>query len=189
MVTKAEIIELLKTNDRAVARALVVLNERQTATERSAESTINDNGVGFTPADARMGTSMAQFYTRFGRLSEKQLAYWRKPNVRGVPRICKYAGQLLEIAQQKAQAAKMMEPKVENAYVGSDVGNMMEERMVLEEQLSAYQEGAMGDGPEQTAAMNELSLRIDLINKAISAAQETLQERQSFIDKMRRVAV
>ena len=188
MVTKAEIVEMLKTNDRAVARALVVLNERQTQTEKSCEATINDNGVGFTPADARMGTSMAQFYTKFGRLSEKQLAYWRKPNVRGVPRICKYAGQLLEIAQQKAQAAKMMEPK-QNAYVGTDVGNMLEERMVLEEQLSAYQEGAMGEGAEQTAAMNELSLRIDLINKALLAAQETLQERQAFIDKMRGQAV
>lgn len=186
MTTKAEIIELLKTNDRAVARALVVLNERQTATERSAESTINDNGVGFTPADARMGTSMAQFYTRFGRLSEKQLAYWRKPNVRGVPRICKYAGQLLEIAEQKARAAKMMEPKVQPV---EDVGNLMEERMVLEEQLSAYQEGAMGDGPEQTAVMNELSRQIDLIDKTVHAAQETLQDRQAFIDKMRRAAV
>ncbi len=186
MTTKAEIIQLLKTNDKAVARALVVLNERQTATERSAESTINDNGVGFTPADARMGTSMAQFYTKFGRLSEKQLAYWRKPNVRGVPRICKYAGQLLEIAEQKARAAKMMEPKMQPV---EDVGNLMEERMVLEEQLSAYQEGAMGDGPEQTAVMNELSRQIDLIDKTVRAAQETLQERQAFIDKMRRAAV
>ena len=183
MVTKAEIIELLKTNDKAVARALVVLNERQTATERSAESTINDNGVGFTPADARMGTSMAQFYTKFGRLSPKQIAYWRKPNVKGVPRICKYAGQLLDIAQQKAQAAKMMEPKTE------DVGNLLEERMVLEEQLSAYQEGAMGDGPEQDRAMNELSNRIEAIDKAVEAAQETRQERRAFLDKMRQMAV
>lgn len=75
----------------------------RTATEQSAESTINDNGVGFTPADARMGTSMAQFYTKFGRLSEKQLAYWRKPNARGIPRICKYAGQLLQVAKAKAE--------------------------------------------------------------------------------------
>ena len=188
MVTKAEIIELLKTNDKAVARALVVLNERQTATERSAESTINDNGVGFTPADARMGTSMAQFYTKFGRLSEKQLAYWRKPNAKGVPRICKYAGQLLEIALEKAKRAQMMEPK-QNAYVGTDVGNMLEERMVLEEQLSAYQEGAMGDGPEQDRVMNELSNRIEAIDKAVEAAQETRQERRAFLDKMRQMAV
>ena len=99
---KQSIVELLKTNDKAVARALVVLNERQTWTEQSAEQTINCNGVGFTPADARLGSSMAKFYQARGYLTEKQLAYWRKPNVRGVPRICKYAGQLLEIAKSKA---------------------------------------------------------------------------------------
>lgn len=110
---KAYIIQLLQTNDKAIARALVVLNERQTATERSAESTINDNGVGFTPADARMGTSMAQFYAKRGYLTEKQLAYWKKPNVRGVWRICKYAGQLLEIAKQKAQALDMMKERMQ----------------------------------------------------------------------------
>lgn len=103
-MNKAQIIELLNTNDKAVARALVVLNERQTATEQNAESTINHNGVGFTPADARMGTSMAGFYTRNGYLTPKQIAYWRKPNAKGVPRICKYAGQLLGIAKEKAQA-------------------------------------------------------------------------------------
>lgn len=189
MTTKAEIIELLKTNDRAVARALVVLAERQTAVEQNAEATINRNGVGFTPADARMGTSMANFYTRFGRLTEKQIAYWRVPNVRGVPRICKYAGQLLEIAQAKAKEAKILETPQQNAYMGQDVGNLMEERLVLEEQLSAYQEGVMGDGAEQTAVMNELVRRIDLIDKAVYAEQERLQEQRAFLDKMRSQAV
>ena len=134
-MNKQDIIQLLQTNDKAIARALVVLNERQTATEQNCETTINDNGVGFTPADARMGTSMAQFYAKRGYLTEKQLAYWKKPNVRGVWRICKYAGQLLEIAQAKAAAAKMMEPK---APV-DDVGNMMEELMVLEEIKDNFQ--------------------------------------------------
>ena len=96
---------LLDTNPKAVARALVALNERQTRMEQSIETTVSANGVGFTPADARMGTSMAQFYTRYGRLSEKQLAYWRRPNAKGVPRINKYAGQLLQIAEAKAQTA------------------------------------------------------------------------------------
>jgi hypothetical protein len=102
MTTKAEIVTLLMTNPKAIGRALVVLNERQTYTEQNSESTINRNCEGFTPADARMGTSMAKFFTRNNYLSEKQIAYWLKPNVRGVPRICKYAGQLCEIAKEKA---------------------------------------------------------------------------------------
>ena len=193
-MNKQSIIQLLQTNDKAIARALVVLNERQTASEQAIEHTINDNGVGFTPADARMGSSMAKFYTHRGYLTPKQLAYWKKPNVRGVWRICKYAGQLLEIAQQKAAAAKIMEPAA-NPYVGADVGNMMEEKMVLEEQLSAYQEGAMGDGPEQDRAMEELVARINQINVAADIAyknqfadEEARAERRAFLAKMRNMA-
>jgi hypothetical protein len=108
-MNKDTIANLLKTNDKAVARAIVVLNERQTAAEQATEFTINNNGVGFTPADAAMGTSMAKFFLRNGYLSPKQLAYWRKPNVRGVPRICKYAGQLLNIAITKAKLERVQE--------------------------------------------------------------------------------
>lgn len=45
MLDKAQIVKLLATNDKAVARALLVVNGNQTATERSAEATINRNGV------------------------------------------------------------------------------------------------------------------------------------------------
>lgn len=103
MVTKAEIIKMLATNDKAVARAVFVLNERQTADEQNIEATKYHNGVGFTGADARMGTSMAKFYARNGFLTAKQIAWWRKPNKNGVSRIAKYAGQLLEIAEAKAR--------------------------------------------------------------------------------------
>lgn len=96
--TKADIANLLMNNDKAIARALVALNNRQTTQEQSAQTTIVSNGRGFTGADARIGTSMAEFYTKFGRLSEKQIQYWRKPNAKGTPRIVKYAGQLAEVA-------------------------------------------------------------------------------------------
>ncbi len=104
MLNKEQIVELLKTNDRAVARALIVLNLRQTEDERHCEGTINLNGQGFTPADAFMGTRMAEFAQKRGFLTQKQIEYWRKPNVKGVPRIAKYARQLLEIAQNKSQS-------------------------------------------------------------------------------------
>lgn len=101
-MNKNDIIKILTTNDAAICRALVVINERQTETEQSMQGTINANGRGFTPADAYMGTSMATYFTKWGKLSEKQLAYWKKPNAKGTPRICKYAGQLLEVALAKA---------------------------------------------------------------------------------------
>lgn len=104
MANKEEIKVLLRTNRKAVMRALVVLNERQTETEQSAGSTINRNGMGFTPADAYMGTSMAQFVIKNGFLTDKQLNYWLKPNSKGIERILKYAGQLMEISKQKQTA-------------------------------------------------------------------------------------
>ena len=99
---RTTIVELLKNNDRAVARALVVLTQRQTQSEQSAEATINRNGEGFRPCHARMGTSMAKFYERNGYLSTKQIAYWRKPQQDGKMRIEIYANQLLAVARAKA---------------------------------------------------------------------------------------
>lgn len=131
MNTKVQIIQLLKTNDRAVARALVVLNERQTNDEQYSEHTKYNNGRGFRPCHARMGTSMAKFFLKFNRLSDKQIAYWRVPMRDGKMRIEIYAGQLLEIAQQKERAKKAREQQ--KPYMGQDVGNLMEERMVREE--------------------------------------------------------
>ena len=136
MTTKADIIQLLQRNDKAIARALLVLNERQTQDEQASEVTKYDNGIGFTGADARMGTSMAQFFAARGYLTDKQLAYWKKPNKNGVWRICKYAGQLLEIANEKAA---IMQRKLD-VSLSTDLGNLMEEKMVLEEMYDAANE-------------------------------------------------
>lgn len=102
-LTKQAIIDLLRTNDKAIARALVVLNERQTADEQATEATRHHNNRGFRPCHARMGTSMAKFYQSRGFLSPKQISYWRRIMPKGNMRIEIYAGQLLEIATQKAK--------------------------------------------------------------------------------------
>jgi hypothetical protein len=104
VVTRERIVELLKTNDLAVARALLALNERQTATEQNTEHTINRNGRGFRPCHARMGTSMTKYYSLYGYLSPKQISYWRAYQRDGKMRIEIYAGQLLEVAQARAAA-------------------------------------------------------------------------------------
>lgn len=149
MVTKAEIVTMLKTNDKAVARALLALNARQTADEQSQETVKYDNGQGFRPCHARMGTSMANFFTKFGYLSPKQIAYWRKLDRTGKMRIEIYAGQLLIVAQAKAATKALLDPAKfgpataqavadkcggQTAF-GMDIGNMQEDIMVLEEKL------------------------------------------------------
>lgn len=103
MVTKESIIQLLCTNDRALARALVVLYQRQTADEKSNQITRHLNGRGFSAAHAKRGTSMAQFYLRTGFLTPRQLAWWRAPTASGTMRIAAYAGQLKDAADIKAR--------------------------------------------------------------------------------------
>lgn len=100
---KQSIVSLLKTNDKAVARALVVLNERQTCQEQANQNTVVANGEGFRPCHAHMGTSMAEFYKKRGFLTEKQISWWRKHQRDGKMRIEVYANQLLGVAKQKQQ--------------------------------------------------------------------------------------
>lgn len=100
--SKTQIIELLSTNDRAVARALVVLNNRQTDDEQAASTTRYRNGRGFNAAHAKRGTGMAQFFLRTGFLTPKQLAWWRGSESKGgTMRIALYANQLVEEAELK----------------------------------------------------------------------------------------
>jgi hypothetical protein len=101
MIDKQYIVNLLKTNDKAVARALVVLTERQTPQEQANQTTVVENGEGFRPCHARMGTSMAEFYKNRGFLTEKQINYWRHTQKDGKMRIEVYANQLLGIAKLK----------------------------------------------------------------------------------------
>lgn len=103
MTTKEQIIEVLRNNDRAVARALVLLNNRQTSEERIQGRVTVADGRGFNAAHAKRGTGMANFYLRTGFLTQRQLAWWRAPVTKsGVSRIELYAEQLVELAAAKA---------------------------------------------------------------------------------------
>ena len=102
---KEDIINLLRINDRAVMRALIVLNQRQTTDEQISENTKYRNNRGFRPCHARLGTSMAKYASKWGKLTEKQVAYWRVTDKTGNMRIGIYWRQLAEEAEKKKAAA------------------------------------------------------------------------------------
>lgn len=104
MLTGTDIVRLLESNDKAICRALVVLHNRQTTDEKETKVARHLNGRGFRPAHARMGSSMAEFYLKYGYLTEKQIAYWRVKGKQGM-RIAIYWRQLLEEAKKKASVA------------------------------------------------------------------------------------
>ncbi len=102
-VSKEQIVRALRDNDRALYKALVLLNSRQTADEQASEETKHSNGRGFNAAHAKRGTSMANFFLRTGFLTPKQKAWWRAPiKPYGPMRISIYTAQLMEEAQHKA---------------------------------------------------------------------------------------
>lgn len=193
-MNKEQIVALLKTDDRAIVRALLVLNANQTATEQSSEQTINRNGEGFRPCHARMGTSMAKFFKARGYLSPKQIAYWRKPMKNAEMKIAIYWRQLAEAAAAKAaakpqaiQAVKstandeppapsVNEPNRAREFKAAapgkigltprqaDLGNLLEERMVLQEQVS---------NPEFAYLVKGLQARLDAVNVMIDEVRNS----------------
>ena len=107
IVTKDSLRRLLETNDEAlkariIGKALVVIFKNQTATERTCNTTAENNGVGFTGADAKGGCLTAKSFIKNGTLLDWQVAKWMRPAKDGYPRLCKYYRQLNAAAEAKA---------------------------------------------------------------------------------------
>lgn len=111
IVTKETLKQMLKNPnpryvDMVLGRALVVLFNNQTETEKQANETKVYNEVGFTGADARSGTITAKYFLKHGKLSDWQREAWLRPDKHGTPRIVKYHKQL-NAAAAKRQATQL----------------------------------------------------------------------------------
>jgi len=71
--TREAIETLIRTNDRAVERAMVAIWERQTADEQATEATRHHNGIGFSGWTARSGSYYAKWVGSGRHLSGKHL--------------------------------------------------------------------------------------------------------------------
>ncbi|RWI35518.1 hypothetical protein [Mesorhizobium sp.] len=112
--TKETIQELIRTNDKAVAKAILALYARQTESERSTEHTQVENGMGFNRLDAPFLTSIAKALPRYGNhMTPRQIAKAR-------PMLLKYWRQLLEIAGEKGA---VVETKVRRSIPQRAVDN------------------------------------------------------------------
>ena len=146
-LTGTDIVNLLKTNDKAICRALVVLKNRQTADEQVIKGCKYKNFRGFRPAHAKMGTSMAEFYETHGYLTEKQINYWRVLGKQGM-RISIYWKQLLDAAHKKA-AAKVENDEREMQKMeaeGDRLQTILEENSKLAARIQMEKDMMMGAG-------------------------------------------
>ena len=116
IVTRESLQAMLDQADQAkrqhiIGRALVALFERQTQAEQASNHTQVDNGVGFAGCDSRSGSITAKTYLKNKSLQDWQVERWMKRGANGFARICKYAGQLNEIAINKAEEKQCLNLK------------------------------------------------------------------------------
>ena len=83
-----------------IGRALVVLFKNQTRDEQSMNATNQDNGIGFTGADAHSGSITAKYFIKHKTLLDWQVARWTKPAASGFARLAKYHKQLNEASKE-----------------------------------------------------------------------------------------
>lgn len=87
---------LLTMNDRAVERAIVAIYNRQTEDEKREGDTRHTNGIGFSGADARLGTYYAKWVLKGNSLTGNHLMKARLM-------AHKYVRQLAEIATARIE--------------------------------------------------------------------------------------
>lgn len=106
IVTKESLITMLSGTphyvEHVVGRALMVIFYNQTADEASSNDTKEQNGIGFTGADARGGSITAKYYIKHQRLEDWMVDNWTRRNSNGVPRLAKYHKQLDIAAKLRA---------------------------------------------------------------------------------------
>lgn len=99
---KENIEELLKTNDRAVMRALVVLYSFQTQDEKEAGLTLHPNKRGFNAYDARALSKAIEKVKTDEGFTKEELDCIR-------PKILKYSAQLATVANEREAERKQEE--------------------------------------------------------------------------------
>jgi len=142
-----EIREKLVSNDKWLVRGILAIYERQTADEKSSQTTKHTNGVGFNGRDAAILSSFAKQILswqatsnpRFRQpLSSKQFELARRM-------MSKYAAQLARIAEEN----NSVEDEVQPSDSGIDVaawGEMRAEADFEREAIMAVERGDYDDG-------------------------------------------
>lgn len=87
---------LVRTNKKALYRAIILIADLQTPEEKAYGATIDHNGVGFGAVDAEMLTALALRLRCGGELTERELAICRN-------KMPKYWRQLYRISKAKME--------------------------------------------------------------------------------------
>lgn len=114
MVNEKDIVALLRSNPRAVERAMVVIYDRQTTDEKAVSTTRHSNNRGFQACDARRGSYYARWVLSGKHLTGNHLERARTMAI-------KYRRQLVD-------AAKAKEAKAPQKTISKEEINHQEDR-------------------------------------------------------------
>lgn len=98
---------------RLVGLVLSELFARQTEAEKAIDATKVNNAIGFTAFDARSGSQDAKAFAKYGSLAGFRVSRWTRKS-KGVPRICKYHGQIDQEALEAKLASIPSNPEKED---------------------------------------------------------------------------
>lgn len=102
---EAYLKDLVRTNDVALKRAIVLIHNRQTEDERQKQESTENNNVGWTKWDAKEMGEIADKLIRGEELTLGELAKSRN-------KMCKYWKQLMYVSKEQQAAKLRTEPKV-----------------------------------------------------------------------------
>lgn len=111
---KAYLQNLLKTNDKALYRAIVLISDYQTPEEKALGATIDSNKRGFGTVDAKFLTSMALKIKGGVPLTEREKAICRN-------KMPKYWHQLYLISKKKEKNHETKERQSNSNNPGNDL--------------------------------------------------------------------
>ena len=129
---EAYLKDLVKTNNAALLRAIVLVYDNQTPEEKCKGKSIEDNGAGFSNVDAYEMGKIARKIKRGDQLTKGEIAKSRN-------KMQKYWKQLMIISKEKAEAKKRERQELE-AKLNEEVAAIKEEERQALERFKEHNE-------------------------------------------------
>ena len=123
---EAYLKDLLKTNDKALLRAIVLIYNNQTDEEKNKGESIENNRVGFSKIDAKEMGDIAKKIKAGKALTKGELAKSRN-------KMQKYWRQLMIISKEQAEAKKLQKQKELEDMLAEELAAIEEDKLKLEQ--------------------------------------------------------
>lgn len=123
---KAYLKDLLKTNDKALLRAIVLIYNNQTDEEKNKGESIENNRIGFSKIDAKEMGDIARKIKAGKALTKGELAKSRN-------KMQKYWRQLMIISKEQAEAKKLQKQKELEDMLAEELAAIEEDKLKLEQ--------------------------------------------------------